>query len=215
MILFGAMLHAGLTGNIASGKSVAASHFAILGARIIDADLVVHELLKRGTSTYRKVVDAFGEQILDAEGEIARRKLAEIVFPDAAKRRLLNRLTHPGVAAEISRRIAEFDRSAPHGILIVDAALMVETGGYARYDCIIVIKCPRMVQMSRLMSRDGLTEKDANDRIASQLPIEEKLKVADYVIDTSGTLEQTRQQVEFVYRKLTIRERELRGKPPA
>jgi dephospho-CoA kinase len=201
------MLHVGLTGNIASGKSYVTSLFAELGAYVIDADNVVHDLLNRGTTTYDKIVLEFGKQILDQGGAIDRKKLAQIVFFDEGKRRRLNALTHPEVGAEISRRILEHESSASNGIIIVDAALMVETGGYKQYDCLIVIFCDPPLQMSRLMSRDGLTEKDARARMTSQMPIEEKIKLADYVIDNSGTLQQTKERTETVYRDLLIRER--------
>jgi dephospho-CoA kinase len=196
------MMHIGLTGNIATGKSYAAAHFEKLGAQIIDADRVVHELLECGTPTYGKIVKSFGDGILREDKSIERSLLAKIVFFDEAKRRLLNGITHPAVKAEIHRRIAFLDQTISKGILIVDAALMVETGGYREYDRLIVVACNRSLQLARLMSRDGLTEKDALARMSSQMPIEEKIKLAHYVIDTSGDLSQTENQVEDVYRKL-------------
>ena len=201
------MLHVGLTGNIASGKSYVASLFADMGACIIDADSVVHDLLKCGTNTYDRIVDGFGKQILDQNGSIDRKKLARIVFFDAEQRRRLNALIHPEVGAEISRRISEYEKSFSSGIIIVDAALMVETGGYKQYDCLIVVTCDPSSQLSRLMDRDGMTEEEAGARMASQMPMEDKIKLADYVIDNSGTLKQTRDQAESVYRDLLIRER--------
>lgn len=200
------MLHVGLTGNIASGKSQAALLFAELGAHIIDADLVVHDLLSSGTKTYARIVDAFGEQILDAAREIDRKKLGQIVFFDAEKRKLLNQLTHHDVGVEILRRIFELEQSFSRGIVIVDAALMVETGGYKMYDRLIVVTCDPSLQVSRLMGRDHLTEEEARARMNSQMPIEEKLKLADYTIETSGTLKQTRDQVEAIHRDLLIQE---------
>jgi dephospho-CoA kinase len=204
------MLHAGLTGNIASGKSSAALFFAELGAHIIDADRVVHSLLRCGAPTYRKIVDAFGEQILSPGGEIDRRLLGRMIFSDADKRAVLNALTHSAVGAEILRRIFELEQSSSSGIIIVDAALMIETGGYKMYDRLIVVTCDPSLQVSRLMSRDGLTEREARARISSQMPIEEKLKLANYTIDTSGTLRQTRDQVEAIYRDLVIQELRIR-----
>ena len=206
MILFPSMLHVGLTGNIASGKSQAALMFAELGAHIIDADTVVHELLACGTKTYARVVESFGEQILDPNGEINRRRLAQIVFFDEKQRARLNSLVHPDVGAEILRRMFELEQSSLRGIVIVDAALMVETGSYKVYHRLVVVTCDPTLQMSRLMSRDGLTEKEARARIASQMPIEEKIKLADYTIDTSGTLKQTRDQVDAIYRDLLVQE---------
>jgi dephospho-CoA kinase len=206
------MLHVGLTGNIASGKSHTASLFAELGAHIIDADLVAHELLECGTNTYGKVVNAFGEEILSPNKEIDRRRLGQIIFSDVQKRLLLNNLTHPDVGAEILRRIFELEQSSSNGIVVVDAALMVETGGYRMYHRLIVVTCDPSLQISRLASRDGLTEIEARERMASQMPIEEKLKLADYTIDTSGTLKQTRDQAEAIYRDLLIQELHMKAR---
>jgi dephospho-CoA kinase len=204
------MLHVGLTGNIASGKSYAANAFSALGAKIIDADRVAHEVLVFGTPTYIKIVEAFGEQILGPGKEIDRKKLGQIVFSDANKRSTLNALTHPDVGAEIRRRISTMEQTSSSGIIIVDAALMIETGGYKIYDCLIVATCDPSQQISRIMIRDGLTEAEARARMASQMPMEEKLKLADYKIDTSGTLKQTDDQVKAIYRNLLIREQQLR-----
>lgn len=198
------MLHVGLTGNIASGKSCAASLFAELGAHVIDADRVVHDLLNPGTATYEKTVKAFGETILRPDREIDRRKLGQVVFFDEEKRLLLNRLTHEDVAAEISRRIEELEQSSPAGIILVDAALIIETGSHTSYDKLIVVICDPALQVSRLMRRDGLTEAEAKARMDSQMPVEEKLKLADFTIDTSGTLRQTRDQVEAIHRDLLV-----------
>jgi len=206
------MLHVGLTGNIASGKSHAALLFAELGAHIIDADVVAHELLACGTGIYSKIVEAFGEQILDAAREIDRKKLGQIIFFDKEKRILLNHLTHHDVGVEILRRIFELEQAFSRGIIIVDAALMVETGGYKMYDRLIVVTCDPALQITRLMSRDRLSDKEARARMNSQMAIEEKLKVADYTIDTSGTLRQTRDQVEAIWRDLQTQE--LRMKEP-
>jgi dephospho-CoA kinase len=200
------MLHVGLTGNIASGKSHAAQLFAEQGAHIIDADRVVHELLACGTKTYEKVIGAFGTEILDPNREIDRKKLGKIIFSDPGKRALLNQLTQHDVGVEILRRIFELEQSSFRGIVIVDAALIVETGGYKMYDRLIVVTCDPALQISRLVSRDHLTEEEARARMNSQMPIEEKLKLADYTIDTSGTLKQTRDQVEAIYKDLLIQE---------
>jgi dephospho-CoA kinase len=200
------MLHVGLTGNIASGKSSVASLFAEMGVHIIDADRIAHELLTCGAKTYRKIVEAFGAQILDQNMHIDRRRLAQIVFFDENRRLLLNSLTHPDIHEEILRRIFTFEQQSFDGIIMVDAALMVETGGYKMYHCLVVVACNPVLQLSRLMSRDTLTEKEANARIAAQMPIEEKIKLADYVIDNSGTQKQTYDQVKTVYRALLNRE---------
>jgi dephospho-CoA kinase len=205
------MLHVGLTGNIASGKSASSLLFADLGAHVIDADRLVHELLRSGSPTHNRIVDAFGAQILRPDGEIDRRKLGQIVFSDAQKRLQLNALTHPEVHAAILRRIFELEQSSSCGIVIVDAALMIETGGYRMYHRLIVVACDPSLQVRRLMSRDGLTEAEARARMTSQMPIEEKLKLADYTINTSGTLKQTQDQVEKIYRALLIQETRMKA----
>jgi dephospho-CoA kinase len=197
------MLRVGLTGNIASGKSTAASIFAELGAHILDADRVAHGLLRPGTITYARIVDAFGHSILNEHGEIDRKRLGKIVFADADMRSRLNAITHPNVEAAIIKYIRDLEQTTSEGIVIVDAALIVETGGYRVYPRLIVVTCSPALQISRIMSRDGLTEAEARARMASQMPIEEKVRLANYVIDTSGTMQQTRDQVEDIYRDLT------------
>ena len=204
------MLYIGLTGNIASGKTCASSLFAELGAHVLDADQVARELFECGTGTYRSVVDAFGVEILNPDGSINRKRLGEIVFSDKEKRLLLNRLTHTSVVMEIERRIRALEQLDPEGIIIVDAALIVEAGAHEKYQRLIVTACSPELQLSRLMMRDGLTEREARARIASQLPVEEKVKVAHYTIDTSGTMEQTRRQVEATYRDLVEYEQRMK-----
>jgi len=205
------MLHAGLTGNIASGKSCASMKFAELGAHVIDADRIVHELLNRGTNTYKRILESFGNEILCGDGSIDRKVLGRIVFSDQEKRLLLNRLTHPAVGGEIERRILELEQIEACGIVIVEAALMVETGAYERYHRLIVVSCDPAVQISRLMSRDNLSIEEAKARIGAQMPVGEKLKLAHYTIDTSSTLRQTQLQVESVYRDLLIQETRIKG----
>ena len=204
------MLHVGLTGNIASGKSHAAWLFAESGAHVIDADIIVHELLAAGTRTYNKIADAFGAEILVQDGQIDRKKLGQIIFGSLEKRLLLNSLIHPDIGAEILRRIFQLEQSYPGGIVIVDGALIVETGNHKIYDRLVVVTCDPSLQISRLMSRDGLTQDEAKARMSSQMPIEEKLKLADYTIDTSGTLRQTEEQVEAIYRDLLVQELRLK-----
>lgn len=198
------MIRAGLTGNIATGKSYASRKFAELGAHVIDADRIGHELLSENTQIRRKIVETFGRGIMAQDGTISRKKLGQVIFSDPDKRILLNSLTHPVIGAEIKHWISETGRQFEDGVLIVEAALMVEAGSYEMYDRLIVVSCRSDLQIARLMDRDHLTFEDAKARIESQMPIAEKLKLADYCIDTSGTLEQTRDQVEEVYRELRI-----------
>ena len=198
------MLRVGLTGNIASGKSHATQVFAELGAHIIDADVIAHGLLAPGTSTYDGVVAAFGGQILNPDASINRRKLGEIVFQDEAKRAELNSLVHPEVRAQVLRRIDELEDSGQNGIIIIDAALMVESGFFHTFDRLIVVHCSPSLQLSRIVSRDGLTLAQARARMAAQMPVEEKIKHAHYTIETSGTFRQTREQIESIYRDLLL-----------
>jgi len=204
------MLHVGLTGNIASGKSVVSVKFAELGAHIIDADHIVRELLSCGTKIQKKIVESFGEEILSSDGSIDRKALGGIVFNDSAKRLLLNRLTHPEIGAEIKRRIDALEQISAGGIVIVEAALMVETGSTGNYHRLIVVTCDSSLQITRLMNRDDLTFEEAKARIDSQMPVKEKLKLADHIIDTSGTLKQTHEQVAAVYRDLLTQELRVR-----
>lgn len=206
-----AMLHVGLTGNIATGKSCASLKFAELGAHVVDADRIARELLSPGTKTYRKIVESFGEGILCTDGAVDRRQLGEIIFRDSDKRLLLNRITHPEIGIEIRRRIHKLEEISSAGIIIVEAALLVETGAYDMYDRLIVVFCDPEQQIQRLMDRDDLTYEEAKFRIDSQMPIEEKLAVADYTIDTSGPVKQTHRRVEAVYGDLLIREIGTRG----
>jgi dephospho-CoA kinase len=206
------MLHVGLTGNIATGKSQAAHVFAELGAHVIDADVIAHDLLVKGTRTYLKVVEAFGNEILASDGSVERRKLGEIVFNDSGKRILLNGIVHPDVRNEVLRRVCKFEESLPGGIIIVAAALLIESGHHKLYDRLIVVTCDPNLQLARIVSRDGLTIEQAKARMAAQIPAEEKLKLADYTIETSGTLKETREQIEAIYRDLVLQELRLRNR---
>ncbi len=204
------MLHVGLTGNIASGKSQAALVFAELGAHIIDADLIVHGLLTCGTPTAGKIVESFGSEVLNPDGSINRKKLAAVVFSQSDKRLLLNSLVHPDVRREVQRRIAELEERFPGGgIIIVDAALMVESGSYKFYDRLIVVICDPALQLARIVNRDGLSIEEAKARIAAQMPAQEKVKLADYTIEASGTFKETREQIEAIYRDLVVLEEKL------
>ena len=198
------MLQVGLTGNIASGKSHVSCVFAELGAQVIDADIIAHELFSPGTPTYVKVVEAFGEEILAAERKIDRKILGDIIFRDAEKRRLLNTLVHPDVCGEVMERIQTLKGGGFEGIAIVDAALMVESGFHKKHDVLILLFCEAALQLSRVMSRSGLGVEEAQLRIASQWPVSKKLALADYTIDTSGTYARTREQVMRIWNELNL-----------
>ncbi len=196
------MLRVGLTGNIGSGKSTAALVLAELGAYVIDADLIVHGLLSLGSDTYAAILEAFGSGILQLDGTIDRRMLGQIVFEDAEKRAMLENLVHPGVRSAIEDRIRELEKETADGIVVVDAALLVETGLYREFDRLIVVTCDPQIQLARAVRRDGLCIDEVRARIAAQMPAEEKTKVADYRVDNSGSLEDTRRQIAAVYQAL-------------
>ena len=195
------MLRIGLTGNIAVGKSCAVTRFAELGAAVIDADRVSHELMEPGSPVYFRVAEEFGPEILRDDGTIDRRRLGGVVFASEEKRRLLESIMHPAIHDAMARIIAGKEKTSK--IVIVEAALLIETGGYKEYDRLIVVACSPAAQLARLTTRDGLTESEAKARIAAQMPMEEKIRYADYVIDTSGSLQSTLEQVDAVYHKLS------------
>ncbi len=191
------MLTVGLTGGIASGKSIVARMLQEQGCHIIEADLVAHEFLKPSNPVAQRVVAEFGPEILGPGGAIDRAKLGEMVFGDPQKLARLNALTHPPVLEEIVRQLEEIARKDASSIAVVVAALHVESGYYKNFDRLAVAWCTREQQLSRLMNR-GLTREQAERRIASQLPLDEKRRLADDVIDCSQSFEDTRRQVEEI-----------------
>jgi dephospho-CoA kinase len=192
----------GLTGGIACGKGTVASMFAQLGAAVIDADDVAHEVIAPGKPAWRELVEFFGESILRPDRTIDRKKLADIVFADAAARRRLNAITHPRITEEIQTRLADLAQSVCQ-IAIVEAALIGEGEADSGFDDIIVVYANPSAQIARLIDRDGLAEQQAQRRIETQVPANEKRKFAKYVIDNSGSIEQTREQVKILWGKLT------------
>ena len=196
------MLKAGLTGSIAVGKSFVLDVMQELGCRVLDADRTAREVVAKGTLGLAEVVAAFGEDVLTKTGELDRKRMAEIVFADASKRELLNSIVHPRVITAQDEWIFEAERSSPHGIAVVDAALMIESGGYRRFDRLIVVWCLPEIQLKRLIARDDLSEADARRRIAAQMSQDEKKEYADDLIDTSRGFDDTRQQTEELVRRL-------------
>jgi len=197
------MLRVGLTGSIAVGKSFVCEVFRELGVPVLDADVTAREVVAPGTSGLEAIRKEFGDSIITANGELDRAKLGEIVFSDEAKREKLNSIVHPRVIDAQDRWLNEREVENPNGISIIDAALMIESGGYSRFDKIIVVWCRDEIQLERLMERNGLTEEAARLRIAAQMPQEEKKSFGDYLIDTSEGYEVTRKQVEKIFSALT------------
>jgi dephospho-CoA kinase len=196
------MLRVGLTGSIAVGKSFVASVFTELGSHVLDADQTAREVVMPGTPGLKALVQEFGEEILNADGTLDRKALGALVFADEQKRQRLNYILHPFIIARQDEILNDWEREDPRGIGIVDAALMIESGGYRRFDKLIVVHCRPEVQLERLMLRDKLSQEEAQRRIDSQMPQEEKQKFADYLIDTSDGFELTRQQTVKVHQDL-------------
>jgi dephospho-CoA kinase len=196
------MLRVGLTGSIAVGKSFVSAILSELGCHVLDADATAREVVIPGSQGLKQIVESFGVSVLDSDGTLNRTKLGQLVFESEDRRKLLNSILHPLIIAEQDKVLREWEASDPEGIGVVDAALMIESGGYRRFDKLIVVHCKPEVQLHRLIERGGLTREEAEARIASQMPQEEKIRFADFLIDTSGDKIESRRQTEEVYQVL-------------
>ncbi|HEX7997169.1 MAG TPA: dephospho-CoA kinase [Pyrinomonadaceae bacterium] len=205
------MLRVGLTGSIAVGKTFVAGVLAELGCHVLDADLTAREVVGVGTRGLQAVVDSFGEEVLSADGLLDRARLGAIVFADETKRLLLNSILHPFIIESQDEQLRKWEAEDPEGIGVVDAALMIESGGYRRFDKLIVVHCRPEIQLQRLMARNQLTREEAAARIMAQMPQEEKKRYADYLIDTSDGFESARQETQRVYQALSAEALMRRG----
>jgi dephospho-CoA kinase len=196
------MLRVGLTGGLASGKSFVGHSLADLGCYLIESDQLGHEVMLPGAEAYDAVVREFGSGILDPGGQIDRRKLSALVWDHPQRLEKLNTLIHPAVRARQERRMSEIAQADPHAIAVVAAAILVETGSYRNFDKLIVATCTAEQQMERALKRGSYSKEEILARLSRQLPLDEKLRVADYVIDTSGSKENTLEQVRSVYQSL-------------
>jgi dephospho-CoA kinase len=196
------MLKVGLTGSIAVGKSHVLSILRELGCVTFDADKIAHSVMEPGRAAYEDIEREFGREVLGVDGSIDRAKLGAIVFADAGRRKRLNEIVHPRVIEEQNRLLREAEIADPKTIVVVDAALMIESGGYKRFDKLVVVYCDRESQINRLMNRNQITREDAERRVAAQMSSEEKRRYADYEINTSGTMEETRERTVEVYNAL-------------
>jgi len=196
------MQRVALTGGIATGKSHVLAVFTALGVPTIDADILAREAVAPGTTGFEAVKARFGPSILDPSGALDRRKLGDIVFADAQARRDLEAIIHPAVVAAIDRWFTGLEGAAA-GFAIADIPLLFETGREHQYDIIIVTACELQTQIRRLIARDRVTDTEARQRISAQLPIEEKVRRADYVIRTDGMVAETNAQVHAVYQRLS------------
>jgi dephospho-CoA kinase len=195
------MLRLGITGGIACGKSVVSSMLRELGFPVMDADALAHQVMEPGRPAFNEIVKEFGASVVSSLGSIDRTKLGAIVFADDAKREKLNAIVHPRVEAEIARTFEAWEPEAKTPAAFVEAALLVEAGYHKHLDGLLVASCRPDQQLQRLLAR-GLTESQARARIAAQMPIEEKLRYATEKIECSGSLQETRRQVESFAQKL-------------
>lgn len=196
------MLKVGLTGSIAVGKSYVCEVLRELGAVVLDADQTSRDVVAPGTPGLSEIVSEFGPDVLLPDGSLDRAKLGSIVFGDEMKRLKLNAIVHPLVMAAQDAWLREREVEDPNGVAVIDAALMIESGGYKRFDKLVVVWCEDGAQKDRLIKRNGLSEEEALKRIGSQMPQEEKKSYADFLIDTTAGFEDTRSQVEKVFAQL-------------
>jgi dephospho-CoA kinase len=201
------MLRVGLTGGLASGKSVVGAELARLGCLVVKADDMGHCVLDRDGEAYQCVIDEFGRDILGADLQIDRRLLGDLVFGKPERLKKLNSLVHPPVRARIKALIDAFEQREPNGIAVTEAAILIETGSYRSYDHLIVAVCGEEQQIERAIERDHLTREQVLDRLRRQMPLQEKVKYAHFIVDTSATMESTIEQTRDVYtslRRLTL-----------
>jgi dephospho-CoA kinase len=196
------MLRVGLTGGLASGKSFVGEALAGLGCRLISADELGHQVLSPQGECYDAVTGEFGRGILKEDGSIDRHRLAAVVFGSPEKLERLNGLVHPAVIAREEALIGKFEAEDARGIAVVEAAILIETGSYKRFDRVVLAVCQERQQLERAMARGGMSEAEARRRLERQMPLREKLRFADYVIDTSGEKEDTLRQTRAVYESL-------------
>ena len=190
----------GLTGSFASGKTTVASAFKALGAKVIDADLIAHQAICPGEFAYKRVVKAFGQEVLNKDLSINRHKLGKMVFARQDLLKLLNRIVHPEVVRRIKRQI----KLSPKGPVVLDAPLLVEAGLACLMDSIVVVKLPLTEQIKRARTRDGLKKKDVLKRIKAQSSLSDKVRLADFVIDNSGRRSKTKKQVMQICYKMGL-----------
>lgn len=196
------MLIVGLTGGVASGKTAVSQVLKEEGAYIIDADQIARELVQPHKPAWNELIRAFGKEILQEDGFIHRKKLADKVFADPKKRKLLNQILHPRIKEEMDRRTKEIGQKDPEAIVVIDAPLIVELGDHREMDKLIVVASTQTQQIERLKERDRIGPEEALRILSSQMPVEEKVNVADFVIRNEGSLEETKKRAKEVFKEL-------------
>jgi len=196
------MLIVGLTGGVASGKTTVSRALKEEGAYVIDADQIARELVRPNTPAWKELVEAFGTDILREDGFIHRKKLANRVFANLSQRKVLNRILHPRIAKEMERRVREIERKDPDAIVVIDAPLLVELGEHRRMDKVIVVTSTQSQQIERIRKRDGTGSEEALRIFSSQMPVKDKVKVADFVIRNDGLLAETKEKAREIFQEL-------------
>lgn len=197
-------MNIGLTGGIACGKSTVAQMLVAKGAVLIDADQVAREVVLPGTPALALIAEQFGPQVIQEDGSLDRKALGQQIFHHEPRRKQLEQILHPRIRALMTSRMEQAEKDKPDRLVVADVPLLYESGLVHHYDKVMVVYVPEAMQISRLMKRDGLSEQEAMSRIQAQLPIEEKKGKADYVIDNSGSLEQTRKQVDAFWESMDL-----------
>lgn len=185
----------GLTGGIATGKSTVANMLEKRGARIVDADKIAREIVLPGSPVLQQVASRFGQAILQEDGSLNRKKLGDIIFSDPKAKKDLEQLLHPPIRNILRQRVQQYEEENPQGLVVADIPLLFESGLQSMFPEIMVVYVPESVQLKRLMARNGLNESEARARIQNQWPIEDKKQLADVLIDNSGTLQETEEQI--------------------
>ncbi len=198
----GKMLIVGLTGGVASGKTTVSLVFKEEGAYIIDADQIARELVQPHKPAWNEIIRAFGREILQEDGSIHRKKLADRIFTDPDERKVLNQILHPRIKEEIERRTREIGEKDPEAIVVIDAPLLVELGMHHKVNRLIVVASTQTEQMERLKERDGRSREEALRLLSSQMPVEKKEKLADFVVRNEGSLKETRRRAKEVFKEL-------------
>lgn len=195
-------MNIGLTGGIATGKSTVARMLVARGAALVDADRIAREIVEPGQAALARIAERFGDRVIQADGTLDRRLLGSIVFADANERKALEAITHPAIRELMRERIAALEAERPDRLVVADIPLLYESGLQHLYEGVMVAYVPREVQRARLIGRDGMSPEEADKRIGAQLDIEEKRRLADYVIDNSGSLADTEAQLDRFWRSL-------------
>lgn len=192
----------GLTGGMGSGKSLAASYFKALGAQMIDADRISRELVAPGKPAWKEIIEEFGSNVLNPDQTLNRKQIAAIVFNDESKRKKLEDIIHPRVIVEERRLYEKYRQKNSRVLAVIDAALLIESGNYKNVDKVVVVQCGKEEQIRRVMERDGTARSEVENRLHSQMPLEEKVVFGDYILRNDDTRESLKSQVGELYRNL-------------